>query len=367
MAPDKTLLERDKTDRSLQSERANTDQALVEKLAVVDDDADEVIERARTQADAVLDKARDKADDQLESATDAPPVTAEIAKDRALEDSAIDAERSAADARVRRGRERQAEALAALLPLEREKTDQHLLTERVRSDDELALRDDFLGMVTHDLRDLLNSIALNATALAAQASESPEGRRTVEGVTRIQRYVARMNRLIGDLVDVVSIDAGRLAVYTAPGDANALLTEVVDAFAHAATEKGIRLNAEVSSSPLPAAFDSDRILQVLGDLVSNAVKFTPRDGVVDVRGERNGADIHLSVRDTGIGVSSDKQTAIFERFWQVGKNDQRGLGLGLYISKCIVDAHGGRIWVDSEPGAGSTFHVTIPRQARCAG
>ena len=358
--------ERDQTDESLRTERKNSDEALAERRADLEVNADELVVRAREQADAVLDTAREKADHQRKAeGSDAGPLSS-IARARALEDDVLERERATADKVLRGEREEQARTLAALLPLEREKTDRYLLTERVRSDDALAHRDDFMGMVSHDLRNLLSGIVLTATLLSEEASDSEEGRRTVVGMTRVQRYVARMTRLIGDLVDVVSIDAGKLAVQPARGDAAALLVEVLDAFARAASEKGLSLELEDVAGPLLADFDHDRMFQVLVNLITNALKFTPRGGRIIVRGMRAGDELRLSVSDTGAGIPAPMLEAVFERFWQVSKNDQRGLGLGLYISRCIVVAHGGRIWAESAPGAGSAFHLAIPVDATAA-
>ena len=348
--------ERDQTDESLRKERRNTDQAIAEQRTDVQGNADELVERARQQADEVLDTARDKADEKLATARPSQ----EVVNARAREDEVLEDERDAADETLRREREEQARTLLALLPLEREKTDRYLLTERARSDDKLANRDDFLGMVSHDLRNLLSGIVLNAETLAADAPDSDDGRRTVAKTNRIQRYVARMNRLIGDLVDVVSIDAGKLAVEGKPGDAAALIGEAVDAFAQAAAEKGVTLEGPPVKGTLGASFDHGRMLQVLANLITNALKFTPSGGVISVRGEQVGAELRLSVSDTGSGIPASMLDAVFERFWQVNKNDQRGLGLGLYISKCIVLAHGGKIWATSTVGEGSTLYVSLP-------
>lgn len=355
--------ERDQTDESLRTERQNTDQAIAAKRTDIQENADDLVERAREQADAVLDTARDKADQKLDADEPKHQEREAIARERAREDEVLQKERAIADETLRREREQEARSLAALLPLEREKTDRYLLTERIRSDDDLAHRDDFMGMVSHDLRNLLSGIAMNATLLSEEASESDEGRRTVVGMKRIQRYVARMNRLIGDLVDVVSIDAGKLSVQPAHGDAAALLAEAVDVFLRAASENGISLESGVIEHPLLADFDHDRMLQVFANLITNALKFTPREGKITVRGERTGDELRFSISDTGAGVPADMLNAIFERFWQVGKNDKRGLGLGLYISRCIIDAHGGRIWAESKLEVGSTFYFTIPGAA----
>lgn len=356
--------ERDKTDESLRTERENSDRAMVEKRTGIEENADELVERAREHADAVLDTARDKADRKLDTDESGPQSRAAVGRERALEDAVLHGERAAADERLRREREEQTRTLASLLPLEREKTDRHLLTERARSDDALAQRDDFMGMVSHDLRNLLSGIVLNATVLSEDASDSEEGRRTVAGMNRIQRYVARMNRLIGDLVDVVSIDAGKLALQRQRGDVAALITEAVDAFASTASEKGISLEFVVERALL-ADFDHDRMLQVLANLITNALKFTPRGGRIAVHGERAGDGLRFSITDTGMGIPANMLETVFERFWQVGKNDQRGLGLGLYISRCIVEAHDGKIWADSTLGEGSAFHFTIPGVVPC--
>jgi signal transduction histidine kinase len=352
----KPMPEREQTDESLRVEREKTDRALAERQTAIEEHADTTVQRARDNADAVLSAARDKADqspDQGVSRTG-------IAKARAVEDTALRDERAAADESLHREREESARTLAKLLPLERNKTDRFLLTERVRSDDDLSQRDDFLGMVSHDLRNLLSGIVMSAGLLSDQASEGEDGMRTRAGAARIQRYAARMNRLIGDLVDVASIDAGKLAVTPALVDAHALISEAVDTFQAAASASGIALQAEVAERPLPATFDQDRLLQVLANLLTNAIKFTSAGGRIVIRGERAGNAVRISVSDTGTGIPGHLLDAVFERFWQVGKDDRRGVGLGLYISKCIVEAHGGTIWVESAMGQGSTFHFEIP-------
>jgi signal transduction histidine kinase len=356
--------ERDQTDESLRSERKNTDRALAETRKHIQETADDVLERARDHADAVLDSARDKADDRLDASAVGAQAREGLAKERAGEDQALKVERAAADETLRLEREEQARTLAALLPLEREKTDRYLLTERARSDDVVAHRDDFMGIVSHDLRNLLGAIAANAAVLKKQASDSHEGRTTAAAMERVQRYVARMNRLIGDLVDVASIDAGKLAIKAQPFDAMELISEAIEAFTPAAQEKAISLQYGSSERLLPATFDHERMLQVVANLMTNAIKFTGRGGAVTVCAERVASELHVRVIDTGPGIPEEMLEAIFERFWQVGKNDHRGLGLGLYISRSIVEAHGGRIWAESKLGAGSTFHFTVPVSSR---
>ena len=351
---------REQTDQSLRAERQTTDQALVERLAGSEKRADDVVEHARERADAILDTARERVDRKLDAGEPGAGVRDAIGSGRALEDEVLHDERALADEVLRRSREDQALILAELRPLEREQTDRDLLTERSHADDQVANRDDFLGMVAHDLRSLLCGVVLEASQLSKRATDSAEGRQTLAGLKRLQRYAASMNRLIGDLVDVVSIDAGKLAVHPKRGDAAVLLAEAVDTFRPAALEKEIVLRLETGTPVLMADFDRERILQVITNLISNALKFTGHDGSVVVRGERLARGLQVSVTDTGVGIPGPMLEAVFERFWQAGENDRRGLGLGLHISKCMVDAHGGRIWAESQIGAGSVFVFMIP-------
>jgi signal transduction histidine kinase len=363
MAPDAPKLrpERDQTDESLRSERTNSDVVLEGALRGTEQNtADVIVEQARENADAVLEDARNKADTRLKAANSGTREVAAIHKAREIEDEVIEGERSAADEVLRKDREELARAMAKLLPLERTKTDRLLLTERARSDASLANRDDFLGMVSHDLRSLLGGIMLSAEELSDNAPETVHGKDAVKSAARILRYVARMNRLIGDLIDVVSIDAGKLAIHPERAEVGLLLSEGVDAFAQLAAETGVSLQAFPPAGALLAHFDHGRMIQVLANLITNALKFTPRLGAIGIHAELTGTDAHLWVTDTGAGIPPLMLESVFERFWQVGKNDKRGLGLGLYISRCIVDAHGGKIWAESTLGKGTTFHFTLP-------
>jgi signal transduction histidine kinase len=145
-----------------------------------------------------------------------------------------------------------------------------------------------------------------------------------------------------------------------PEDAIRLVRETVEAFQPSASAKGIALESQVAKDSLLARFDHECILQVLANLVSNAIKFTPEGGRISIRVEPAGEEVRFSVADSGPGISEENLERIFERFWQVSASDKRGLGLGLFISRCIVEAHGGRIWVESKTGEGSTFRFTLP-------
>jgi signal transduction histidine kinase len=355
--------EQDRTDQSLREERTKADDTFSARRDTIEEDADAVVEDARANADASLKAARRKADARL-TRSHAPRHEHEtVATERGEEDAALERERAISDERLQREREARKRALAELFRLERETTDEHLLLERARSDDALVARDDFLGMVSHDLRTLLGGIAMRAAMINRHTLEDDVGRRVRKEAESIQRFSARMNRLIGDLLDVTSIEAGVLAVEPKPEDATQLVRDTVEAFQLAASAKGLSLDAHVARDSLLARLDHERILQVLANLLSNAIKFTPEGGRVSIRVEPLGEDVRFSVTDTGPGVPEENLERIFERFWQVRTSDKRGLGLGLYISRCIVEAHRGRIWAESRPGAGSTFFFTLPAAA----
>ena len=202
--PRAPLPERAKTDDSLRAERLDTDGALKGDVASAERDADDVVDRAREVADAVLSDARLKAD-QESLRTPRPAEADAVVDERAKADHVVRVERAAADVALDSDRKEQADTLATLLVHERAATDAYLLTERDRADDAVAHRDDFLGMVAHDVRNLLNGVVLSLELL--RPGDDEPAPHVAAAATRIRRYVARMNRLIGDLVDVTSIDA----------------------------------------------------------------------------------------------------------------------------------------------------------------
>lgn len=352
--------EREQTDESLRSERDKADAAMADRQDAVQEDADAVVERARENADDVLMAARTAADARLNQAPTLLGTRSAIVEGRRLEDEALRRERASADESLRCERRAYARALKELLPSERDETDRRLLTERARSDEAVSHRDDFLGMVSHDLRNLLEGVVVSAALLAARVPENEDKQQTLAETDRIARYAGTMNRLIGDLIDVAGIEAGKLAVTKRFNDATLLVAEVADVLAESASAKGVSLVSDIGDRPLSAEFDHDRMLQVLTNLVANAIKFTPRNGTIQLRIDRAADELRFSVADTGCGIPGDMLEAIFERFWQVDHNNRRGLGLGLYISRCLIEAHGGKIWAESKHGEGSKITATLP-------
>jgi signal transduction histidine kinase len=350
--------EREQTDESLRTEREKADLALGEKLAALDETADAVISRARARADQVLQRSRAKIDTTLAN-HGGPQAESVVKRERHQEDQALVRERQTADDTLR---EQRAEQLA-VLATERQETDKDLLSERARADDALASRDEFLAIVTHDLRNILSGMVGFAALIAEKAGGEQGQSEIAKYAQRIQRSGGRMDRLIGDLVDVASIHAGVLTVNQEPGDPAGVVKEAVETFQPQATSREISLTAEIEADSPSVMFDPPRILQVLTNLLSNALKFTPAGGTVKVRVQTVAEGLRFAVTDTGLGIPADQLERVFERYIQVTPDDRRGLGLGLYISKCIVQGHGGRIWAESQEGQGSSFYVTLPTGA----
>jgi signal transduction histidine kinase len=357
--PKDRLTERQKTDQSLRVERGRTDEE-VSKQQVIDDSSDAAVRQTRGRADQALEESRKRADESLGREDSSGGQRHALRQERAQADATLRQERLTADNQLTAERLTRMRALADLFLLERGETDDRLLIERARGDAALAARDDFMGMVAHDVRMLLEVIALNAEAQIRSATGDEAGRRNLKAAEKIQRSTALITRLVGDLVDVASIEAGRFAIASTTQDAKALIREVSEAFQPAASAKGLSLSTTFATASLLAKCDHARIYQVLANLLGNAIKFTGQDGRILVRAESMGSEVRFSVADTGTGIAVDHLESIFERFWQVAEGDRRGLGLGLFISRCIVEEHGGRIWAESELGKGSTFFFTLP-------
>jgi len=219
------------------------------------------------------------------------------------------------------------------------------------------LREEFLAIVAHDLRTPLGSIRMGATLLAktAESAAIPVVERTAE---RIIRSTDRMDRLISDLLDVALIQAGRLTVERELVDAESVVSESFELFKPLAAERDVQLRAE-SEKGLFLDADRDRLLQIISNLMSNALKFTPANGSVELRVAGSGAEARFSISDTGPGMSEEEMSRMWERYWQ-GRKEGEGLGLGLFIAQKLVDAHRGRIWAESDRDKGSTFYFTIP-------
>jgi PAS domain S-box-containing protein len=224
----------------------------------------------------------------------------------------------------------------------------------------VAARDDVLGIVAHDLRNPLSAITMAASLLERSDSKSEERRDQTPRIV-ISRSAERMNRLIQDLLDVAQVEAGQLKVEREPISAADLVRDAVEVHAQAASAAGVQLRFEPNPDVGTVMGDRNRLLQVFDNLVGNALKFTHEGGRITVGATAKNEDIVFSVADTGSGIAPENVAHIFERFWQAATRATRlGAGLGLPITRGIVEAHGGRIWVESSMGVGTTFFFTIP-------
>lgn len=220
-------------------------------------------------------------------------------------------------------------------------------------------RDDMLGVVSHDLRNPIHSIFMSSSFLLdLLPEEGMKVERTQAAI--IKRSAERANRLIQDLLDITQIERGSLSLDRQRHSAASIVHEALEQATMAAAKAGVSL-ARGEIDPQAAVWaDRDRVVQALGNLVSNAVKFTPASGRITVSSRGDGGEVRISVADTGPGIAPDQVPQLFNRFWQANTADRRGVGLGLSIVKGIADAHEGRVEVETAPGAGTTFTLVLP-------
>jgi len=218
-------------------------------------------------------------------------------------------------------------------------------------------RQDVLGVVAHDLRNPLGVVDATVHMLN-EAEVPPPERRKLLGAAK--RAVAQMNRLIGDLLDVMRIDGGHLSLELEDLVVSNVLALAEENIRHQAIERSVTIDLERDDAQLHIRGDRGRLLQVLGNLLSNAIKFSPVGASVSLRAWREGDIALFEVADHGAGISASDQQHLFDRYWQARSSDRRGVGLGLAIAKGIVEAHRGRLWVESEIGRGSRFRFAIP-------
>jgi PAS domain S-box-containing protein len=221
-------------------------------------------------------------------------------------------------------------------------------------------RDEVVAVVSHDLRNPLNAVLIAATVLAEYGDVERLSDRDRKQVEIIRRAAEQMTSLTQDLLEVSALESGSMTMQPRACPAGPLLRAVEEMFAPVAQEEGLAL-AVAPADELPAAHaDYGRVLQVFGNLVANAIKFTPPGGRVELGAECAGEWLRFWVRDTGPGIAPEHLPRLFDRFWQARRGGKAGAGLGLAIAKSIVEAHGGQIWAESAAGGGSTFRFTLP-------
>jgi signal transduction histidine kinase/DNA-binding response OmpR family regulator len=224
----------------------------------------------------------------------------------------------------------------------------------------VAAREQVLAVVAHDLRNPLSTVAMGAQMLADSLTDA-EHAADRRYVAAIHRAAERMDQLIQDLLDITRWESGQLAINPTPQPIGPVIADVVEMHRLSAGAERIVLRLDLGD-PLPrVSIDAHRLQQVLSNLLGNALKFTPDGGSITVRARTHyETSVLVSVIDSGPGLPAEQLPHIFSRFWQGERSDRRGIGLGLAIARGLVEAHGGEIWVESEPGDGCRFHFTIP-------
>jgi signal transduction histidine kinase len=229
-----------------------------------------------------------------------------------------------------------------------------------QANDAAAAGKEVLEIVSHDLRNPIHTIGMAADLML----DSPERRRQYDRtVAIIKRSTSRMQRLVQDLLDVTKLEKSALAIEVAPISVETLLSQAKDELGPLAQERNLEFTCSSEGALPKVVADPGRILQVLSNLVGNAVKFTPAGGRIVISAALVGDKVKFAVIDTGPGIPPEQVARVFGRFWQARPSDRRGLGLGLTIAKSIVEAHGGEIGVESIVGEGTTFWFTVPTAA----
>lgn len=237
------------------------------------------------------------------------------------------------------------------------------ITERKQAADAkqqiLTQREEFMAVASHELKTPVTSLKGYTQLLLSRFTKAGD-ERSASFLTKMDAQLDKLIHLIGELLDVTKLEAGQLAWQTQPFDLNVLVREIVEEVGYTAERHQIRIEGALSA---PVSGDRERTGQVLTNLLTNAIKYSPQATVIRVLVAADRENATVSVQDFGIGIASEKLTHVFERFYRVSDREHEtfpGLGLGLFISAQMVKRQGGRMWVESQPGAGSTFSFTIP-------
>lgn len=222
------------------------------------------------------------------------------------------------------------------------------------------LKNEFIGMASHELKTPLTSIKAYIQLLQSMYKGDDDDEFLRKSLSTVNKQVNKLVRLITELLDVSKIESGRMNLSSEVFVINDLLKEIIDEVQHTSVTHDIVLN---ETEPLAVNADRDRIAQVITNLLTNAIKYSPGSDRVDVYVKHMDGKVQVSVRDYGIGINSEEQRKIFARFYRVeGRNEQTfsGFGIGLYVAAEIIRRHHSRLWVESEKGHGSSFGFTLP-------
>lgn len=221
----------------------------------------------------------------------------------------------------------------------------------------VATRDDVLSFVSHDLGNPLAAIRVASAVLLKRIPADAPERKHVEG---IREALDHAQRLIRDLLDIKKLESGKLPLHPETISIDLLIEDAVHAMAPLADERSVRLEHRTGGGLPRVAADPDRVMQVLSNLIGNAIKFSPNDAIVEIESAVHQGEVVTSIRDRGPGIAADELPHIFERYWQAARTGRVGHGLGLAIVHAIVKAHGGSVWAESSPGQGTTVYFSLP-------
>jgi signal transduction histidine kinase len=373
---DSLTTERGKTDESLSKFRKSAELETDQKVKNGRDEADEARAQRRSDTDLIRKSERDPKNQVVDQKAESSRFT-----QRQFDDKTLEAERALMDAALFKERGLNRTVANELLHGEREETDENLSQERKQTDSQvervsglltneqsshsltkaaLTTRDEFLAIVSHDLRNPIGVVLSYADLLLEDPPSVGLTKEAKDWIEVIKRNAQTSLRLISDILDMERFAAGKFHLELSQHNIQSLLDQAVESFAQIVASKEISLKAIASSFSSVVNCDAKRIEQVLSNLVGNAIKFTPRGGSIHLSLSQKENALVVSVTDSGQGIFDEEKIRIFDRFAQINNKDRNGLGLGLYISKMIVEAHHGRIWVTSKLGQGSTFSFALP-------
>jgi signal transduction histidine kinase len=247
-------------------------------------------------------------------------------------------------------------AQAAATALHRARSYDAELDKRRRAEMLAQAREDVLGVVAHDLRNPLNLIQMTVELII---DEELSAERRKEMLDIGLRAAKQMNRLIEDLLDHVRLQAGRLSLDVEDVSVHTILQDAEETYRPLADRRHVHFETTIQDG-FSVRADRTRVSQIVGNLIGNAIKFTPEQGIVKLRATSEDKQVVFQVIDDGPGIPADNISHLFDNFWQARKSDKRGVGLGLAIAKELVEAHGGKIWVESSVDHGSTFSFSLP-------
>ncbi len=371
--------ERKQTDDSLTIERGKTDESFISGRGNTHVNTDELISRNRIAADQDRIEQRNQADSKRIKNTNASEMDYALVDQRKSEDTAIVAARLNMDEALVNERAEKERLMTKLVVQEREATDKNLLGERNITDIEtertaglfaveheahlvtqtaLTTHEEFIAIVSHDLRNPIGAILSSTEIILENSKEISEDTKSL--VQLIKRNAETSLRLISDILDMERIVEGKVQLQLAQNCLDDLIYDTVESYKHVAIAKKILFKTSSTLSSTLIVCDKDRVGQILSNLIGNALKFTPVGGAVTIETQVNSTETIVSISDSGPGIPGDQQDRIFERFAQIKNKERSGIGLGLYISKTLVESHKGKIGVNSTLGAGSTFWFTLP-------